>query len=181
MHGRLRVIPRDAARLLHDDDRAAAGAGACAPWLAARPYSFCCPNKSAEVKILLALYGVSLLGGPFLLQWFFQAHDQMHWVASLRSCVRRDSPPGVSCSADAGGLCWSMWASLSALRSPCMAAFCIYVLRAAWDSAGPGPTCASRILLGHLGQASPIGLIGARLGFHVVFLHGAAGAWCSPD
>ena len=37
-------------------------------------------HKSFQLKILLAMYGVSLLGGPFLLQWFFQAHDQMRWV-----------------------------------------------------------------------------------------------------
>jgi len=38
-------------------------------------------HKSMELKLLLAFYGVSLLSGPILLQWFFQAHDQMHWVA----------------------------------------------------------------------------------------------------
>ena len=37
-------------------------------------------HKSFQLKILLAMYGVSLLGGPFLLQWFFQAYDQMRWV-----------------------------------------------------------------------------------------------------
>ncbi|HWF11872.1 MAG TPA: oligosaccharide flippase family protein [Bryobacteraceae bacterium] len=32
-------------------------------------------RNSYEVKLLLALYGLSLLGGPFLLRWFFQAHE----------------------------------------------------------------------------------------------------------
>ena len=41
----------------------------------------------AEVKELLVLYGCSLLGIPLLLQWFFQGHDEMHWVA-LASLVR---------------------------------------------------------------------------------------------
>src|SRR5580693_985316 len=38
-----------------------------------------CLHKSAELKALLALYGVSLMGAPFLQQWFFQSHDQMGW------------------------------------------------------------------------------------------------------
>jgi len=41
----------------------------------------------AEVKELLLLYGCSLLGIPLLLQWYFQGHDEMHWVA-LASLVR---------------------------------------------------------------------------------------------
>ena len=38
-------------------------------------------EKDVEVKVLLILYGVSLLGIPGLLHWFFQGHDLMHWVA----------------------------------------------------------------------------------------------------
>ena len=38
-------------------------------------------EKNLEVKILLIVYGVSLLGIPGLLHWFFQGHDLMHWVA----------------------------------------------------------------------------------------------------
>jgi len=45
-------------------------------------------HKTTEQKLLLTIYGVSLLAGPFLLQWFFQAHDLMHWVA-LASIVRQ--------------------------------------------------------------------------------------------
>lgn len=41
----------------------------------------------AEVKQLLLLYGCSLLGLPLLLQWYFQGHDEMQWVA-LTSVVR---------------------------------------------------------------------------------------------
>ena len=36
-------------------------------------------EKDVEVKVLLILYGVSLLGIPGLLHWFFQGHDLMHW------------------------------------------------------------------------------------------------------
>jgi len=45
-------------------------------------------HKSLETKILLGLYGVSLLMGTFMLQWFCQAHDQMHWVA-IASIIRQ--------------------------------------------------------------------------------------------
>ncbi len=37
--------------------------------------------KSVEVKLLLTLYGLGLFAAPALLQWFFQGHDLMHWVA----------------------------------------------------------------------------------------------------
>ncbi len=45
-------------------------------------------RKPFDLKLLLAFYGVSLLAGPFLLQWFFQAHDQMQWVGAA-SIVRQ--------------------------------------------------------------------------------------------
>ncbi len=41
----------------------------------------------AEVRELLLFYGCSLLGIPLLLQWYFQGHDEMLWVA-LASVVR---------------------------------------------------------------------------------------------
>ena len=45
-------------------------------------------HKSLELKLLLSLYGLSLLVSAFMLPWFFQAHDQMHWVA-LASITRQ--------------------------------------------------------------------------------------------
>jgi O-antigen/teichoic acid export membrane protein len=44
--------------------------------------------KSADVKALLAFYGLSLLVGPVLVQWVFQAYDQMHMVA-IASILRQ--------------------------------------------------------------------------------------------
>lgn len=38
--------------------------------------------KPPEVKKLLMCYGVSLLLLPLGLQWFFQGHDRMNWVAA---------------------------------------------------------------------------------------------------
>lgn len=45
-------------------------------------------SKSAEVKLLLLLYGTSLFGAPLLLQWIFQAYERMDWV-SVVSMVRQ--------------------------------------------------------------------------------------------
>src|SRR5207247_6062214 len=45
-------------------------------------------NKSADQRLLLALYGLSLLGYPFMLHWYFQGHDRMQFVA-LASVVRQ--------------------------------------------------------------------------------------------
>jgi len=47
-------------------------------------------NRGPDVTLLFAAYGLSLFGGPFLLQWVFQAHDRMGLVAvasSLRQIV----------------------------------------------------------------------------------------------
>ncbi len=47
-------------------------------------------NRGVQVTQLFVAYAFSLFGGPFLLQWFFQAHDRMGMVAlasSLRQLV----------------------------------------------------------------------------------------------
>ena len=45
-------------------------------------------RKSAEVKLLLTLYGVSLFAFPALLVWLFQGCDRMRWVAAC-SLIRQ--------------------------------------------------------------------------------------------
>ena len=47
-------------------------------------------DKPAEVKLLLAAYAASLLVTPGLMLWFFQGHDDMHWVAAA-SLMRQAS------------------------------------------------------------------------------------------
>ena len=113
--------------------------------------------KSSELKILLALYGVSLLAGPFLLQWFFQGHDQMHWVG-IASIVRqagfavlvflicqRGSPlfyiGVIECASVAG-----------------VAGFCLYITRHKMGFAWPWPDLHIIRLMGHIREAAPIGL-----------------------
>jgi O-antigen/teichoic acid export membrane protein len=44
-------------------------------------------QKTAELRLLLVLYGASLFLFPALLQWFLQAYDRMNWVAAA-SMVR---------------------------------------------------------------------------------------------
>ncbi len=44
-------------------------------------------QKTAELRLLLILYGASLFVVPALLQWFLQAYDRMNWVAAA-SMVR---------------------------------------------------------------------------------------------
>ncbi len=41
-------------------------------------------EDNSEAKVLLIAYGISLLGIPGLLLWFFQGHDLMHWVAAAQ-------------------------------------------------------------------------------------------------
>lgn len=45
-------------------------------------------RKPDEVRLLLLLYGLSLLAWPLAFQWFFQGHDRMDWVAGL-SIIRQ--------------------------------------------------------------------------------------------
>jgi O-antigen/teichoic acid export membrane protein len=113
-------------------------------------------NKSAEVKYLLALYGVSLLGGPFLLQWFFQAHDQMRWVG-IASIIRQ---------AGFAALVFIFFRRQTSLiyvgaiecgSVACMAAYCVFMTKR-MGFGWPWPDLRLRHLAGHLSQAVPIGL-----------------------
>ncbi len=113
-------------------------------------------NKSTEVKYLLALYGVSLLGGPFLLQWFFQAHDQMRWVG-VASIIRQ---------AGFAALVFIFCRRQSSLvyvgaiecgSVACVALYCALITRR-MGFGWPWPDLRFRHLAGHLGQAIPIGL-----------------------
>ena len=114
-------------------------------------------QKSPEQKALLGLYGVSLLGTPYLLQWFFQAHDQMQWVGAS-SIVRQ------------AGFALLVF-SVCRTRSPLIyigfiecasvaltAAFCIYVLKGRMRFPWPAPTFGIAGLMGDVRSALPIGL-----------------------
>jgi O-antigen/teichoic acid export membrane protein len=114
-------------------------------------------HKSVELKILLALYGISLLGGPFLLQWFFQGHDQMHWVGGA-SIVRQAGFAAMVfliCRSRASLIYIGVVECLSVAA---VAAFCIYVTRRKMHFEWPRPDLQVARLWRHLKEAAPIGL-----------------------
>jgi O-antigen/teichoic acid export membrane protein len=114
-------------------------------------------QESFEVKILLALYGVSLLPWPFMLLWFFQGHERMHWVG-IASLVRQTvfaavvfmlCRPGTPLKYIGWGEC---------LAETAVAIFCIAVARRRFGVAWPSPDFRADRLIPHLKQAAPIGL-----------------------
>lgn len=119
-------------------------------------------RKSLEVKLLLALYGVSLLAYPFFLQWFFQAHDRMQWV-SAASIVRQLGFAALvflACRRGVAGTRPSLiyvgfieCASVAAVAS-----FCVFVARVRMGFEWPRPDLRVTRLLGHVREAAPIGL-----------------------
>jgi O-antigen/teichoic acid export membrane protein len=109
------------------------------------------------LKILLALYGVSLLGGPFLLQWFFQAHDQMHWVglASITRQLVFAILVFFVCRTQSSFVFIGVIECVSVAAT---AAFCIYITRRRMSFAWPWPDLRVSRLMGHVREALPIGL-----------------------
>jgi O-antigen/teichoic acid export membrane protein len=112
---------------------------------------------SPEVKQLLAWYGLSLLGTPLLLQWFFQGQDRMHWVA-LASLVRY--------GAFAVLVFWLVdpntpLARIGRIECAAVAAvalFCVAVVAASGDLRLREAPVSLRSTLGYLREAAPIGL-----------------------
>lgn len=113
-------------------------------------------HKSADQRILLSFYGVSLLGAPFVLPWFFQAHDQMHWVA-IASIIRQ------ACFALAVFLVCRRGSPLmyiglvECLSVSAAAAFSIYVTRYMMGFPWPWPDLHVTRLVSNLRAAAPIG------------------------
>lgn len=110
-----------------------------------------------ESKRLLMFYGLSLLGAPLLLQWFFQGQDRMHWVA-LASLVRYGvfailvfSLVGPSTPLARVGL-------IECAAVTAVAFFCVAVVAAGRDLRLRGIGVSPRSTLCYLRQAAPIGL-----------------------
>ena len=114
-------------------------------------------RKSLEQKILLALYGVSLLGTPFMLGWFFQAHDRMRWVAAA-SIVRQAGFTLLVFLACRPGFPLPYIGLIECASVFAMAAFCIYVVGRRMGFAWPRPDLGFIRLMGHIREALPIGL-----------------------
>lgn len=114
-------------------------------------------QKPAEVKALLTFYGFSLLSGPVLLQWFFQAHDKMHWVA-VSSIVRQLTFSGLVFTLIRADSSLITIGLIECASVAAVGAFCIYVLRFRMHYALQLPSFQPSVLLPHVKQAFPIGL-----------------------
>jgi O-antigen/teichoic acid export membrane protein len=113
-------------------------------------------HKSVGLKILLALYGLSLLGHPFLLQWFFQAFDQMRWVG-VASIIRQAGFAVLVflfCRRQSSLI---YVGAIECASVACVGLYCARVTRR-MGFGWPWPDLRFRRLAGHLGQAVPIGL-----------------------
>jgi O-antigen/teichoic acid export membrane protein len=146
--------PRDATRLLHEITGLRLLLAVCSA--AALAVVVLTMHRDITFRLLLTLYGLSLLGGPFLLQWFFQAHDRMHWVA-IASIVRQ----GVFavlvflfCRQRADVL-WIGMAECVSVAA--VGAFCVYTARRRMQVSWAWPELHVSRLWQHLKQASPIG------------------------
>lgn len=113
--------------------------------------------KSDDVFWLLSAYGLSLLATPFLLLWFFQGHDQMHWVAAATLIRQATFAAAVFVFFSAGSPLWAIGLMETAAVVVC-ALFCIWTARARMGFQTPRPSWDVGILVAHLRLAVPIGL-----------------------
>ena len=147
--------PANAARLLHE----IVGLRlmlALASMLALALFILFIP-KGGESKILLSLYGLSLLGGPLFLEWFFQAHDQMHWVG-ISHIVRQAAFAALVFLFCRRGTPLLYIGLIECASVSGVAAFCVYVSRRRMGFAWPWPDLHVGRLRGHIWQSAPIGL-----------------------
>lgn len=114
-------------------------------------------HKSPEQKVLLGLYGLSLLGTPFMLQWFFQSHDQMLYVGAA-SIVRQAGFAFLVFTCRSAGSPLGYIGLIECASVALTAAFCIYVVRRRMRYPWPIPSLGIAGLMGHLRHALPIGL-----------------------
>ncbi|MGA3100131.1 MAG: oligosaccharide flippase family protein, partial [Bryobacteraceae bacterium] len=146
--------PSCAARLLHEITGLRLLLGLCS--VAALGIFILFLNKGADQRMILVLYGVSLLGAPFLLQWFLQGHDRMGWVA-LVSLVRQAAfviPVFLICRRQS-----QLWyiGAIECFSVAVVVAFSIYVTHYKLNAPWPWPDLRFSRMMPHLREASPIG------------------------
>jgi O-antigen/teichoic acid export membrane protein len=113
--------------------------------------------KSAAVKLLLLAYGLSLAGTPWLLIWFFQAHDQMRWVGAA-SVVRQAGFASLVFLFCRGPADLIRLGFIECGSVAITAAFCVYVTKSAMRFGWPRPYLHFRRFVHYARDASPIGL-----------------------
>ena len=113
--------------------------------------------KPFEVKLLLSLYSISLLGGPFLMQWFFQAHDAMHWVG-MASVVRQAGLAAMVFLFFRRGTPIVWLGVFECISVAAVSLFCFYITKYQMGFDWPKPDLDIPRLIGHIAEAAPIGL-----------------------
>jgi len=110
-----------------------------------------------EVKFLLILYGLSLFAEPMLVQWFFQGHERMHWVA-LADLIRKGSFATfvLLLIRPSTPLAWVGVCECAAAVAVAM--FCLGILRWKLGYRVPRPWHRLNTLKGHIRNSAPIGL-----------------------
>jgi O-antigen/teichoic acid export membrane protein len=112
---------------------------------------------SSDVRLLLVLYGLALFVEPVLLDWFFQAHDRMHWVA-LTTLTRRGTFAVLVLLFVHAGTPLAFIGLCECASAVAMAVVCLTVLRARLGFRMPLPWQRLATLKTHFLQAAPIGL-----------------------
>jgi O-antigen/teichoic acid export membrane protein len=147
--------PRDSERLLHEITGLRLVLAVCS--MIALGVLIMYTNRGRDLKLLLMLYGLSLLGGPFLMQWFFQAHDRMQWVA-LASIVRQAGFAVMVfafCNSRTDVVRIGIFECVSVAG---VSAFCMYVTSRKMHIRWAWPELHLKRLRTHLKAAVPIGL-----------------------
>jgi O-antigen/teichoic acid export membrane protein len=114
-------------------------------------------HKSMELKLLLVLYGLSLLGGPILLQWFFQAHDQMHWVA-IASIVRQLVFSLLVFASARPQMPLVYLGVIECVSVAAVGIYCAFVVKRRMGYSLPAPTLRLSALSQHIRECWPIGV-----------------------
>lgn len=113
--------------------------------------------KPDEVFWLLGAYGLSLLATPFLLFWFFQGHDEMHWVAGATLIRQAAFAAAVFVFFREGSPLWTVGLFETGAVIVCVA-FCLWAAGARMGFHMPRLTGDAGVLWEHLRLAVPIGL-----------------------
>ncbi len=114
--------------------------------------------KSAEVKQLLMVYGLSLLALPLHFQWYFQGHDRMGWVAGA-SIIRSAMFAGLVFLMLRPGSPLVVVGAVECASVAAVAVFCLSVAATRFKSRLAGPRTSMRASLAHLREAAPIGIV----------------------
>ncbi|MGE5567982.1 MAG: oligosaccharide flippase family protein [Rhodospirillales bacterium] len=135
-------------------------------------------NRSAELKPLFLLYGLSLFGAPALLQWFFQGRDQMHLVAVI-SVVRQGVFTAMVFALVRSGLPLHRIGIAECASVLAAGVACVFILRGRLKVPLPPLTLRPSRLAGALSEALPIGFAQLAWAFQWYFATVLLG-WLAP-